>query len=334
MKLIRLAILFCVLAPLTTWAEAPIREIKIATLAPKGSTWMKYLVQVSNELERLSKERGKPLKIKYYWGGVQGDEEVVVDKMKSGQLDGGILTAVGLSKILPDVLVYQLPFLFNSNQELDNTRAELHDWFQKKFNQEGYHLTGWGDVGYTYFFSNHEIHTPQDLAKGKMWVWSDPMVEAIAEFAGASPIHLGVPDVLPSMSTGMIDIVYSSPLAALSLQWATNSKYIESVPWQIGIGAAVVRKSLFDELLPDERELFETVNQRWMPKLLKRTRNDNRKSVDMLKKLGIKITKVSAEEKKEWLKMAEFVEKKVTGSFLSTEVVDKVKASLKAQRAK
>lgn len=312
----------------------PKMVIKMATLAPKGSTWMKYMSQVGAELEKAALAKGRPLEIKYYWGGVQGDEETCVDKMKSGQIDGSVLTAVGLAKIVPDSLVYQLPFLFDNDQELDRVRNALNPWFKERFRAKGYELLGWGDVGYTYFFSRHPIRVPKDLAKGKMWVWSDPMAEAIAEFAGASPKHLGVPDVLPNLTTDFINIVYASPLAALSLQWANQAKYVESLPFAIGVGASVVRKETYDLMTADEKVLFEQINQEWMPKLLKRTREDNKASVDALKKLGIEIVKITPEEKQEWLKMGQFVEKKVTASgFLSAEVVKKVKDELAKARA-
>ena len=314
--------------PASAQQTQPKMIIKMGTLAPKGSTWMKYLSQVGAEIEKMALSRGRPLEVKYYWGGVQGDEETCVDKMKSGQLDGCILTSVGLAKIVPDALVYQLPFLFENDQELDAVRNNLNPWFETKFASKGYELLGWGDVGYTYFFSKHPIRVPQDLAKGKMWVWSDPMAEAVAEYAGASPKHLGVPDVLPNLTTDFINIVYTSPLAALSLQWANHAKYVESLPWTIGVGASVVRKEIYDIMSAEEKVLFEQVNQEWMPKLLKRTREDNKASVEALKKLGIEIVKITPEEKKEWLKMGQFVEKKVTGSFLSAEVVKKVKDEL------
>lgn len=316
-----LFLLVCMLAFAQPLSAA---TIKIASLAPKGSTWMKYLAKMGIEVHKKSPD----LRLKYYWGGIQGDETVVVEKMKANQLQGAVLTAIGLSKILPDALAYQLPMLFRDDQELDQVRAKLDAWFQQKFAEKGYYLLGWGDVGYIYFFSNKPIRRPQDLASTKMWVWSDPIVSALAEFAGASPISLGVPDVLPNLTTGLIDTVYASPLAALSLQWATKTKYIENLPWQIGVGAAIIRKDAMDALKGDSRQALTAVINQWFPRMQKKIRIDNNKSIHKLKSLGLQIVKVNSEDRKAWVKMAKFVEKKVGGSYLSEEVITKIHKAL------
>ena len=81
-------------------------ELRIATLAPRGSTWMRVFDAWNNTLQQETK--GK-LKLRFYPGGTQGDERDVVRKMRIGQLDGAAVTAIGLSLIVRPVLVLQAP---------------------------------------------------------------------------------------------------------------------------------------------------------------------------------------------------------------------------------
>ena len=151
--------------------------LKIATLAPENSAWDKVFKRFEKEVETAT---SGTLDLKVYNGGVQGDEEVVVRKMKSGQLDGAALTAVGLSKIVPNALVLQLPGLFTSYKELDYVRKKMNDELTAEFDKQGYVFLGWGDVGFAYIFSNTPIEKPEDLQKAKMWAWSaDPIASVI-----------------------------------------------------------------------------------------------------------------------------------------------------------
>ena len=72
--------------------------LKIATLAPEGSTWMNLMHEMD---ERVREATGNEVGFKFYAGGVQGDERLVLRKMRTGQLHGGGFTGNGLGVIAP-----------------------------------------------------------------------------------------------------------------------------------------------------------------------------------------------------------------------------------------
>src|SRR5258708_39310123 len=131
-------------------------SIKIGTLAPGESPWG----QVFKTWQRALRERTKlpdgqktpegkeyALDLNFFWNGQQGDEAAMVTKMKSGQLDGAAITAVGLGQIHPPILVLQLPGLFTSWEKLDKAREALRGDFEKALDSAGVALPGWGDGG-------------------------------------------------------------------------------------------------------------------------------------------------------------------------------------------
>src|SRR5262245_23031855 len=79
--------------------------IKIATLAPEGSSWMKLFHEWRKAVEARTEGR---VKIKFYAGGVQGDEKDVLRKIKLGQLAGAAVTGIGLSNVAPEVRSLEL----------------------------------------------------------------------------------------------------------------------------------------------------------------------------------------------------------------------------------
>lgn len=297
--------------------------IKMATLAPERSAWDKVFRAFNKDLK---KETDGRLSVKIYAGGVQGDEAVVVKKMKTGQIGGAALTAVGLGAIYPDVLVLQLPSLFSDYKSLDHTRDALREDFEREFLTRGYVLLGWGDVGFAHLFSNTPVRKPDDLKQVKMWAWNaDPISGAVATRAGSSPVPLGVPDVLPSLNTGLIDGFTASPLAAIALQWFTKAKYMTKDPVALGIGATVISKAQWDAIPAADQVILRRVSDKWHKILIKKVRQDNEKSAALLQKQGIQAVEQSADDKAAWRRLADTVQKDLVGKVYSQALLDRVK---------
>jgi len=328
-KLIFSSLLICMLLSSPALGKT---TLKIATLAPENSAWDKVFKRYEKEVEEAS---NGSIDLKVYNGGVQGDEEVVVRKMKSGQLDGAAVTAVGLSKIVPNALVLQLPGLFNSYKELDYVRKQMNDELAAEFDKKGYIFLGWGDVGFAYIFSNTPVEKPEDLKKVKMWAWSsDPIASVIISEAGGNPIPLAVPDVLPSLQTGAINAFTTSPLAGIALRWFTKAKFMGAKKVAVGIGASVITKKAWAKLSPEEQAILQKASTKWHDKLIKKVRKDNKKSLKVLKKQGIKLVKVSDAMSAQWDALAIKVQNKLAGKVYTRAILDKVRNHLKAFRSR
>src|SRR5947207_11787534 len=77
----------------TAHAKATIR---IGTLAPKHSPWGKVFSAWAKAVE--DKTKGD-VEVQWLWNGTAGPESNMVGKIKSGQITGAAITAVGLSSI-------------------------------------------------------------------------------------------------------------------------------------------------------------------------------------------------------------------------------------------
>ena len=229
----------------------PTHQLRLATLAPRQSGQGKAFQQLRNELKE--KTNGA-VELKMYHGGVAGDEETVVRKMRVGQLDGALLTSTGLSALVPQVLVLQAPGLIRSYPVLDDVRKELAPELEALFDKAGYKLVSWGDSGQIRIFSQHKVQHPDDLRNVRPWVWRGSItMRAFIEAAGANGVTLGLPEVFSALQTGMVDTVISSSIGVLAFQWHTRLKTISKPGGGIVVGAYVIRK---DKLaaLPQEAQ--------------------------------------------------------------------------------
>ena len=292
-------------------------EWRIATLAPDGSAWMKILGRGAEEVGKATASR---VTIKYYAGGVQGDEKDVVAKMQAGQLDGGAFTTIGLGMVDESIRVVELPMLFKSIEEMDYVRKKMWPTFQARFEKKGYRLGDPGDVGFLYFYSGDPIKSIEDLTRAKVWLWGeDKIVKSMFRKLGVNGVPMGVPDVLPGLNTGRINACYASPLAAVALQWYTKVKYSTSMPMAYGIGATIVRKSVWDKMSPEDQKAAEKIFKIQAQKLSKVVRKDNERAFKAITRAGVKVIETPATMVAEFEKRSKEVWQEMVGKVYSKE---------------
>jgi len=298
--------------------------LRVASLAPAGSSWMKVL----NAWNKTLKERtdGR-LKMRFYPGGSQGDERDFVRKMRVGQLDGGVVTMTGMSMLIPAMNVLVLPGLLETYEKLDRARVKMADQFADMFDKEGFELVGWGDAGKTRLFSAKPIERPSDIKSMRPWAWKDdPIFVEFYQVIGASAVRLGVPEVYPALQTRMVDVISSSAITAVAFQWYTRVKYMTAHNSAIIVGGTMMRKDKLDELPPDLREVFDSTAARAHELLNKVIRKDDQKAYDVVLKKGI-LAVEAGDAKAEWDAADKKVRDNLTGRMFSKSLVDAVAAA-------
>src|SRR4030042_1559456 len=220
--------------------------IKMATLAPEGSSWIKQFNTMNAEVMEKTKDK---VSFKIYPGGVVGDEKNMMRKVQIGQIHGAALTTGGLVALFKEIDVVHIPCFFQNYGEVDYVLKKMGPSFKKGLEDNGYILLGWSEAGFAYLLSTVYVSSVNDLKKAKVWIWQEsPMAKAIFHEAGVAAIPLSLPDVLVGLQTGLVDVVYSPPTVAIALQWFTKVKYLVDVPLSYIGGGIVVRKDVFKKL--------------------------------------------------------------------------------------
>jgi TRAP-type C4-dicarboxylate transport system substrate-binding protein len=302
-------------------------KIKFATLAPDGSTWM----NVMNEFSKAVKDTtAGEVEFRIYPGGVAGDELNVLRKIRVGQLHSGGFTGVGLGEILPEVRVLDSPFLFRSKDEVDHISAQLFDYFAGKFEEKGFVLLGWAEVGFVYTFTNTPVRDIADMKGVKMWMWEgDPIAEATFRSFGISPIPLSISDVLTSLQTNLIDGIYVSPLACVALQWHTKVSYMLDLPLANSNGAVLLDKRQFDKLSPENQTKLRELSRQYFGKLTQLSREDNAKSLELIRESGITFTEITDKSQIEaFYESGRQARRSLIGRLYDKQLLDRVENSL------
>jgi TRAP-type C4-dicarboxylate transport system substrate-binding protein len=324
-------IAFIIIVMLTGQAQAV--HIKIATISPEGSVWMEKMREGAEELARKTNNR---VLIKYYPGGVMGDDKAVLRKIRIGQLQGGAFVSGSLSGIYPDNQIYSLPLFFRSFKEIDYIRKHLDRHIMEGFEKNGMVVFGIAEGGFAYVMSTVPIRTVEEIRQQKVWIPdNDSMIlEAVKAF-DITPIPLSIADVRAGLQTGLINTVTTPPIGALALQWHTQIKYLMDEPFLYIYGVLAIDRKAFGRIAPGDQEIFREIMGNVFKALDRRNREDNIKAMETLRKQGIAFIKPSPEALKEWFEDASEVPKRLIKSGrLSREMVDTLNRLIKEYRLK
>ena len=257
----RIASILIVLSVLMASSIVSAKEIKMAILAPEGTTWHKTIIAWGNELNKKTAGR---IKIKLYAGGVLGDEKDVIRKMRIGQIHAAGFTGLGLGLINPNVRVLELPMLASNYEEADALAKALQPKLEKGFGKKGFVLLGWVETGFVNIFStNKPIRSVKDMERLKMWAWEgDQLVEEMYKVFKIVPTPLPLTDVLTSLQTNLLNAVYAPPLAAIALQWFTQTKYMSDLKLADSTGGILITKKALAGLSPADQATLKNVTKK------------------------------------------------------------------------
>lgn len=322
--LIGFSLFLCQLyVPVKTVRGADRFLIKFATVAPEGSTWMNHMRDLDKKIRTNSQGR---IGFRIYAGGVAGDELDVLRKIRIGQIHCAAFSGVGFGQILPMVRILDLPFLFRNDEEIDQAHKTLQDLFSTHFQEKGFELISWAEVGNVHLFSKKPIQQVGDLSKLKVWAWSgDPIAKETFTAMGTHPIPLAITDVTTSLNTGMIDTVYAPPLGALALQWYTAVKYMMSLPLAHSTGAVLLTEAYADQIPADLLKMVKEEFQSAMVELTSDLRMQSKETIRLLEKRGLTILPLpSGTDLQAFYKIHDQVALVLAGEIYPKELLDRV----------
>ena len=276
------------------WAQT----LKIATIAPEGSSWMSDMRAGAKAIEEHTNGR---VKFKFYGGGVQGNDKQVQRKMRTGQLHGGAFTSGGLNMFQDEADLFALPMMFNSIEEARYVRGQLEGELRQRLEQAGYVNFGFAAAGFAYMMSNKPLRTLADLDGQKIWIpEGDPVGFAALRALGVAPVVMPVTDVMTGLQTDLLDSVTVPPVGAVVFQWHTRLKYITNVPVAYVYAALLIDRKAFVRIGPEDQQVVREVMEGIYRKFDQNGVRDNNQALKALLESGLQMVEPDPAEMSQW----------------------------------
>jgi TRAP-type C4-dicarboxylate transport system substrate-binding protein len=325
-KILVIVGLFCLIQ---TTASA--LTLKIASVAPEATPWGAALNKLSADWSRISNGE---ITLKIFHNSIAGNEADMLRKLKIGQLQGAVFTSFGLNTITPEILTMSAPLLIADNEELDYVLEKNRGIFEKKMLDKGFVVLAWSKAGWVRFFSKKPVFVPDDLKKQKLS--TDPSEVALSgafKSLGYQLVPVNLGETLVALSSGMVDAIYTSPLAAGGMQFFGVAKNMVNLDVAPFLGAIVLSTSVWDKIPADlQTKLLENSrsNEKELDSQIVQLENSAIKSME---KYGLVVNNLSPAQYKLWEQDAAEGLPRAMGTSFDKETFDRISDQVKAFRA-
>jgi len=306
-------------------------RLKFATLAPRGSIYHRVLMEVGDAWRRAE---GPGARFTVFPDGSQGGEADTVRRMRIGQLNGAMISVIGLIAIDSGTAALQeMPLMFRSWEEVDAAGARVRPILEKRLLDKGYVVLFWGEGGWVRFFSREPSVRPADFKKRKIFAWSgDPQQIALMKALGYQPVVLETADILPGLQTGLVNVVPVTATWALASQIDAVAPHMLDIRWVPIVGAAVMRRETWDALSPAGRQALKSAAQKATETLRAQRESADREAVKAMQARGLQVHSLTPETEAEWHALAEALYPKIRDSMVPAEMFDAVQESVREYR--
>ncbi len=330
LRIVGLACALAVIAAAPAALAADRRELRIATVAPAGSAFHKRLQTLGNEWAK--GPGGVSMNI---YPGTQGGELQIVRRMRVGQLQGAMLTSVGLSQLDRSVTALQLmPLMFEDWEDVDRVRERLRPDLEKRLRAAGFVVMFWGDAGWVRYFSKKPIRNIREIKSMRVYASSgDPeSIEMLKAFY--TPVVLEPDQILLGLRNGMIDALPVPAFLANFNQVTTYAPYMLDLNWAPVSGALVLTDKAWKQLDKATQAWLKETSDRAGHAMRAASRAEDEQTVQaMVDKQGLKVIKMTPEAEREFRTEVARMYPRIRGTLVPAPMFDAAVETLKAGRA-
>jgi TRAP-type C4-dicarboxylate transport system substrate-binding protein len=323
--------LACTFAATAARAE-PAHVIRLATPAPDGTAWARELKAFARDVEGATHGA---VRIKWYLGGIAGDDVAAGERIQRKQLDGVGSGGVLCQRFSASMRALRLLGLFESRDEYAFALGRLKPILDDEFRQAGFVNLAEGTVGPNVLFTRSPVRRLAELRQGHYWLWD--LDELLPTQLGALDVHLLV---LPLETAGRayderrVDGFIAPPGAALAFQWSTQASYLADLRVAWLTGCLLIANRVFDGLPPEAQRAVVEAGARFHARWEQEGgAQDEALLGGLFARQGLKAVPVSAAFRAEFFAAARAVRERYGPLLVPRPVIDRVVGILTEYRA-
>jgi TRAP-type transport system periplasmic protein len=246
------------LAAAAAWLTcAPARgdeTLRIGSIVPAGTGWAREAQAMGRDVEQLS---SGSLHLKYYLGGIAGDELEMMARMQRGQLDGVLSGGMACEAAAPSLRVTRIPGLLQTWEETSFVLSRLRPLFEEEAKRAGDRYLGEAIVGPSILFSRTPVASLADFKKTRAWVWDvDKMLIAVLRDMGVAVQPMPIALATRAYEQRQLDAFIAPAVAALGFQWSAATHYFTDMRLGFVVGCLIVSNRTFDALPLADQEVL------------------------------------------------------------------------------
>jgi len=285
--------------------------VKMATLAPEGSSWYRVLQEMGEEWRKAS---DGAVTLRIYPGGIAGDEDAMIRKMRVGQIQAAAITGIGLAYLEPSFYALHIPMMYESDEEFDSVRDRYAPVLERMMEEKGFVVLNWADGGWVHFFTKKPVAVPNDLRPLKLFTWAGDNASVEAwKASGFNPVPLPSTEIATALQTGLVEALGSPPQVSVITQTFNYAKNMTALRWQLLLGATLINKSTWEKIPADLRPALLQATREAGTRLQAEIRGSEARDIEAMQKRGLNVVPVGPQQMVEWQKVTAQLYPKIRG---------------------
>lgn len=238
-------------------AAAEPTSLRVATVAPEGTSWSRELRAWARDVEEVTQGA---LHVKLYLGGIAGDEAMMLERIRRDQLDGAFGSEL-CTQLAPTLKVGRVIGVFQSREENAHVLGMLRQTVDNEFLRAGFINFGEAGLGAEQLFSREPVRDLATMRRMRWWIWaSDDVLPMQAKALGLDIVRTPLADAARAYDEHRFDGFITIPSAALAFQWSAQVRYVMPLRLSFRSGCFIVAARAFDALPAEVQRQFKSVS--------------------------------------------------------------------------
>lgn len=271
------------------------RSLKFGVQNPKGHP---AEIGAQKFADLIAEKSGGKIKVKVFAGGVLGGDQQTVSALQGGTIEMTALNSGILGSHVKEMAIYDFPFLFANSQEVDTVvDGPFGQGLHKKLEEKGIVGLGYWELGFRNITNGvRPINKVEDIAGLKLRVIPNPINLDWVKALGANPVPLAWPEVYTALEQKAID-GQENPVTVIQANKLNEvQKHLALTNHVYNPQSMIISKKVWDTFSADEKKAFQDAANEAIAHQRKVSREQTATALDALKKSGMQVTELPAEE--------------------------------------
>lgn len=271
------------------------RTLRLGAATPKDHPMMQGVVTMSQCAPAKS---GGKLKVQGFSDGVLGNDAQMVAAARTGTLDMVNSSSSPLASVVPELGVFDLPFLLNSTKEADTLfDGKVGDWFSAKMPAVGLVNLAWWENGFRHTTNSKRPITKLDDFSGiKLRVMQNKVYIDSFNALGANAVPMAFTEVYSALETKTVDGQENPYTNIENMKFYEVQKYLSLTKHSYSTNMLLVSRKVWDTLSPQEQAVLKECAVQSRDAVRKASREKEDASLAFLKAQGMVVNEISGPE--------------------------------------
>lgn len=250
-----------------------------------------YAIGARTFKEEVEKASGGRIEVQFFPNRALGDERPMIDGMRLGTVDMGIITNAVIAQVEPAFQINDMPFLFRDEAQAQRVLdGAVGDQLRQRLETRGVVALGYMEGGFRHMINNvRPVNTPDDLKGVKYRVLQSPIYIGMFTALGGTAVPMAWGETFTAVQQGAVDGLEIPAAVIDSNKYNEVTKYLSLTNHIYSMIGLLVSKRTFDRLPADLKTAVRDAAKAATARQRSEAGANARKIVEQLRAKGMQV---------------------------------------------